>query len=188
MYFGDLAMKIQSKVIKSKKVQVLLEVISIIAFSCLWIFTVFKLIFFPYMITSSGMSPTINAENVIVVSRVKNIQEINRGDIVAFRLLEDCDINIKRVIGVSGDKISLKNGRVIINNVELKENYVQDFGYESGEFIVPDGKFFVLGDNRNSSWDSSKWLDPYLDYTKIEGRVSLKAYPFDEFCNYGLIN
>ena len=80
MYFGDLAMKIQSKVIKSKKVQVLLEVISIIAFSCLWIFTVFKLIFFPYMITSSGMSPTINAENVIVVSRVKNIQEINSSE------------------------------------------------------------------------------------------------------------
>ncbi|MEX2245573.1 MAG: signal peptidase I [Dehalococcoidia bacterium] len=82
-----------------------------------------------------------------------------RGDVIVFRYpLDPRRDFIKRVIGIPGDTVEVHDGSVFINGNPLEENYIEDTpNYTYGPKTVPDGHYFVLGDNRRNSSDSSKW-------------------------------
>lgn len=88
---------------------------------------------------------------------------------------------VKRVIGVGGDKISIKNGDVYRNGELIDEPYVEYKDDYTGDFEVPKDKFFFLGDNRNNSKDSTVWDYPYIDKDDIIGKMQIKLYPFKDF-------
>jgi signal peptidase I len=118
-----------------------------------------------------------------------------RGDVIVFRfhLSPDRDF-IKRVIGVPGDTVEVKDGTVFINGAPLKEDYINNTpNYTYGPRTVPEGHYFVLGDNRRNSSDSHAWATQcqpeqncdFVPEENIIGQAWIKYWPFDAF---GLIN
>lgn len=100
-----------------------------------------------------------------------------RGEIIVFKppLSQNRDF-IKRIIGVPGDKVQIKQGKVIVNGVELQEPYIMENpNYEFGLTEVPPAHYFVLGDNRNRSSDSHLW--GVVPYNNIVGKAWVSLWP-----------
>ena len=106
-----------------------------------------------------SMNPTLQNGEYILVNRLAYvIGHPSRGDIIVFRLPQDEQQDlIKRVIGLPGDTINVNGGVVKINGQILNEPYIAQAPLYNGEWTVPDGALFVLGDNRNDSRDSHQW-------------------------------
>ena len=140
-----------------------------------------RFLIFKVKIPSESMVPTLNVGDRLFVTRVYNPENLKRGDIVVFYSEEKNEDMIKRLIGLPGDKIVIKDGTVIVNNETLKENYIGTADNYNGEFIVPEGKYFFLGDNRYWSLDSRYWENPYIDGSEIKGKAQIKVYPWKDF-------
>jgi len=133
----------------------------------------------PYRIPSPSMEPTLHcakpvsgclsrvSDRVIANRLVYRFHEPRRGDIIVFktpaRVEAACSAGgtfIKRIVGLSGEKLSMRNGLVLINGVPLVEPYLRPGyrGRESGDWArIASESYFVLGDNRTMSCDSRRW-------------------------------
>ena len=144
-------------------------------------FLINKFIIFKVKIPSESMVPTLNVNDRLFVTRVYNPQNLKRGDVVVFYSEELEQSMIKRLIGKPGDIISIKDGIVTVNGQTLQENYIGEPDKFNGEYVVPEGEYFFLGDNRLLSKDSRYWQDPYIPAKDIMGKAQLKVYPFSDF-------
>jgi len=140
-----------------------------------------QFVLFKVYIPSGSMIPTLNIGDQLFVTKIYNLDNIKRGDIIVFNSTELNDVLIKRLIGLPGDDISIKNGKISVNGEELQDDYVVNKDNYYGEFHVPEGKYFFCGDNRPVSYDSRKWTNPYIDGKDIEAKAQLKVYPFSDF-------
>lgn len=133
-------------------------------------------------IKSGSMIPALEVKDRLIVTRVHDYKSLKEGDIVLFKNDEfKGEVLIKRLIGLPGDKIQIKNGVVFRNGEQLKEDYVKNNLIYNGTFEVPTGKYFFLGDNRANSEDSRFWENPYVDESHIEGKARIKYYPIQDF-------
>lgn len=136
-------------------------------------------------IPSGSMLPTLQINDRLIVDKLGyHFKDPQRGDIVVFSPTEKLqeqhfrDAFIKRVIGLPGEKIEVKGGRVFVNDQPLRENYVKESAqYQYGPVTVPQGQYLVLGDNRNNSYDSHYW--GFVPRDKIIGRAVVRFWPFD---------
>ena len=105
---------------------------------------------------------------------IYHFKEPQRGDIVVFDPPEELHSKwdyIKRVIALPGEKVEVKKGRVYINDQPLKEPYLNEaIDYEFGPVVVPDNALFVMGDNRNESYDSHRW-NTWLTRDRLKGKA-----------------
>ena len=139
-----------------------------------------KFLIFKVYIPSSSMVPTLNVDDRLLVTRVYNPEKLQRGDIVVFDSDELNETVIKRLIGLPGDTIKIDGTAVYVNGKKLDEPYVK-YPLESyGTYVVPEGKYFFLGDNRANSNDSRFWNNPYIDADKIQGKAQIKIYPLSQ--------
>lgn len=138
-----------------------------------------KFLFFNVYVPSESMAPTINIDDKMIVTRIFNINNIRRGDIIVFYSDELKETLIKRVIGLPGDHIVIHDGIVNINGNDTTEDYVKNNMKYNGTFDVPENEFFFLGDNRSNSWDSRRWKKPYIDKDSIKGKAVFRFYPFN---------
>lgn len=124
---------------------------------------------------TESMYPTIQYGDLIVFER--DISNLRRGDIVSFYSpLDNNTVYLKRIIGLPGDEIEIKDGYVFVNGQTLNEDYILEKpNYEFETMIIPDNSYFVLGDNRNNSLDSSDW--GVIKNEVIKGRVKLILLP-----------
>lgn len=153
--------------------------IAIVAFIALFIW---NFVGYGVWITSASMVPTLEVKDRLIVTRVHDYKSLKEGDIVLFKQDEfEDEILIKRLIGLPGDKIEIKNGVVFRNGEQIKEDYVKNKDLSNGIYQVPEGKYFFLGDNRPHSNDSRYWQDPYVDASKLEGKARMKYYPIQQF-------
>jgi signal peptidase I len=107
-----------------------------------------------------------------------------RGDVIVFRFPRDPDRDfIKRIIGVPGDTVRIEEGLVYVNGVALQEPYTNPGRYNMDEKVVPNGSYFVLGDNRSNSFDSHVW--DFLPEENIIGQAMLSYWPLDNFGGVG---
>lgn len=167
---------------KEKKKSILNEWIIDIAVVLCIALLVWNFVGYGVWITSGSMIPTLEVKDRLLVTRVHNPKNLKEGDIVLFKNDEfKGEILIKRLIGLPGDTIEIKNGVVYRNGQELKEDYVKNNEIYNGSFKVPDNKYFFLGDNRANSDDSRYWKDPYVDESYIEGKAQVKYYPIKDF-------
>lgn len=141
----------------------------------------------PIIVKKTSMEPTLYENDYLVISKQAYtiFGEPKRGDIVVFPHLQDgvSELYIKRVIGLPGDKISIHDGLVYINGDALKESYTKD-GVTQGDikdYLVPSGKVYVLGDNREVSIDSRSEEVGCVDIKKITGKAILRVFPFGKF-------
>ena len=106
--------------------------------------------------------------------------EPKRGDVIIFKYPDNESENyVKRVIGLPNEIVQIKEGHVYINGDELDEPYIKEYIYDDGEthtYIVPDGCYFMLGDNRNNSKDSRYWTNTYVKKEKIIAKVLIRYY------------
>jgi signal peptidase I len=150
--------------------------------SCLLVLFVRPMVLETDVITSDSMIPTLLVGDHVFADKLSYThREPRHGEIVIFRFpsqeagLVD-DILIKRVIGVPGDSVQVKNGSVYRNGQRIGEPYIREpMQYELAEMTVPEGKLFVLGDNRNVSDDSHIW--GFLDRRRLIGRVTIQFWP-----------
>jgi signal peptidase I len=107
-----------------------------------------------------------------------------RGDIIVFRFPRDPNRDfIKRIIGVPGDRVRIAEGQVYVNGVALHEPYTNPGRYNMDEKVVPNGAYFVLGDNRSNSFDSHVW--DFLPEENIIGQAMLSYWPLENFGGVG---
>ena len=140
-----------------------------------------QFLIFKVYIPSGSMIPTLNEGDQLFVTRVYNLDNLKRGDILVFDSDELNDVLIKRLIGLPGDKIKIVKGTVYVNGEKLEEDYVKNSDDISGEFEVPEGKYFFLGDNRAISYDARRWKNPYIDGGDIKAKAQIRVYPFSDF-------
>ena len=125
------------------------------------------------VVPSESMVPTLQVDDRIFVSRNQDYRPAF-GDIVVFEAppavvesvqVDPGDLFVKRVVGVPGQTVEIRQGHLWINNAPISEDYVTTYtGYEWGPQVVPADSYFVLGDNRNASADSHVWGFLPLEY------------------------
>jgi len=127
------------------------------------------------------MHPTLeNGEFILVNKLAYKLGRPNHGDIVVFRYpLDPKEDLIKRVIGLPGDRISVRNGSLFINGQAIPENYIAAAPEYTGDWEVPAGEIFVLGDNRNDSSDSHSW--GMLPLQNVVGKAVVIYWPPPEW-------
>lgn len=135
-----------------------------------------------------SMDPTLSAEDTLLINRViYQISSPKRGDIIAFKLSEDkkASTHIKRIIGLPGETIQIKDGQILIDGETYQEqkNFpaIQNPGLAEDGITLGAGEYFVLGDNRNNSEDS-RFVDVGVIKKKnIIGKLWFVISPKDRF-------
>ncbi|MGD0283697.1 MAG: signal peptidase I [Dissulfurispiraceae bacterium] len=158
-----------------------------------------------FKIPSGSMIPTLLIGDHLLVNkfiygtpvpftdkRILVIEKPERGDIVVFRYPEDLNKDfIKRVIGVGGDIVEEKDKVVFVNGRPLREPFTQHTDNSStgleprdnfGPYLVPNGKLFVMGDNRDQSYDSRYW--GYVDLKLVKGKAMIIYWSWDSAKNF----
>jgi signal peptidase I len=124
-----------------------------------------------------SMRPTLEDGEYILVNKLAyKTGEAARGDIIVFIFpVNPQEDLIKRVIGLPGETISIHNGVVSVNGVPLTEPYIASPPAYDGDWVIPEGQLFVLGDNRNDSRDSHQWQ--FLPLENVIGKAVLIYWP-----------
>lgn len=171
----------------SKILKTFTQLLFILIFAILFAIGINKYIFARADIEGTSMLNTLNDKDITFVEKISSITHIvKRNEIIIFNSRnENNDLFIKRVIGIAGDKVQIKNGKVYINGNKVSEPYLSNNTItESGPFIennvytVPKGYVFVLGDNRGNSTDS-RFFGP-VNIKDIKGHAIIRVYPLNK--------
>jgi signal peptidase I len=110
-----------------------------------------------YRVPSRSMEPSLSPGDQVVVMRLHQGDEPQRGEVVVFEG-DDGRAWIKRIIGLPGDSVAIDGGHVLVNGTTLSEPYARSDPEEGrSTHVVPAGHYFVMGDNRGNSDDSRDW-------------------------------
>jgi signal peptidase I len=127
-----------------------------------------------------SMNPTLLDGEFVLVSRMAyRVGDMQRGDIIVFRSISSKMDLIKRIVGLPGDEVLVQNGQVLVNGHVLAEPYIAEAPKYQGQWRVPEGQLFVLGDNRNDSSDSHQW--GLLPFDNIIGKAIFIYWPLPEW-------
>lgn len=187
----------------------ILEVVKIVILAFIIIVPIRVFLFQPFFVQGASMEPSFEDGQYLIINefgfketnigfnsynifKVNSFRDIKRQRVMIFRYpLDSRKFFIKRVIGLPGEKLQIKNGQVIIFNEENPEGFILDereylpLGLKTaGEAAVTlgSGEYFVMGDNRMFSLDSRAWGP--IHGSDIIGEVALRAWPFDKISLY----
>ncbi|WBX80018.1 signal peptidase I [Virgibacillus salarius] len=152
-----------------------------------------SVIFASYVVDGESMQPTLNDGNLLMVNKVVyDLTDVDRFDVIVFHANKQEDY-VKRVIGVPEDEIKYKDDNLYINGKYVEERFLSEFVQASngkpytknftleeitGKTEVPEGKLFVMGDNRDNSLDSRSF--GFISQTQLVGKVDVKYWPLSQ--------
>ena len=134
-----------------------------------------------FQVRGSSMEPTLHDGQYLVISKLAYwVHPSERGDIIVFHPPNNpADDYIKRIVGLPGEQVEIRDGAVWVDGVLLDESYITNPGFYSGAWSLGDGECFVLGDNRSNSSDSHNW--GVLPQENIVGKAWLCYWPPEEW-------
>lgn len=169
------------------------ETIKVVVISLAIIIPIRYFLVQPFFVKGASMEHTFEDGDYILIDEISyRFHEPARGDIVVFRYpLDKSQFFIKRVIGLPGETVAVKNDQVRIfnpqnpNGVVLAEPYLSPGEHTLGDLRtkLDDKEYFVMGDNRLQSSDSRRWGP--VNVSLITGRVFLRAWPVNQFKSFG---
>ena len=172
--------------IENRLVNNIIEWLLSIALAIVVFFVVRTFIFRVAQVTGNSMEPTLAHGDMVLLNRFNFFFSVPRvGDIVAFPPYEDdpSRFYIKRIVAIPGDIVDLVDNAFFINGVLLDDDFsyepIISFGDVHFPLMVEDGRYFVLGDNRNGSMDSRFANVGTVPAEIMVGRVSLRIWPRD---------
>ena len=170
----------------------ILELLQIVAIAAIVVVPIRYFVFQPFLVKGASMESSFHDGDYLIIDELSyRLREPQRGEVVVFHYPFDPSQRfIKRVIGLPGEAISIKDSRVIITNsggerAVLDETYLGDgiiTTPDMPEILLKQDEYFVLGDNRPHSFDSRKWGEVASKY--IIGRVIIRAWPPDTLETY----
>ena len=144
------------------------------------IIILFKIFIFNFiLVKGDSMNPKYKNNDFMFLNKIiYSFKPIRRGEVIVLKYKNN-DL-IKRIIALPNDKIKVENGKLYINNKEVKENYINSYtaSYDFDEITLKDNEYFVMGDNRYNSYDSRNFGT--ITKNNIIGRVEFKIFPFDK--------
>lgn len=165
------------------------EVIKITLISLLIILPVRYFVAQPFFVRGASMDPSLQNGDYLIVDEISyRLRDPQRGDVVVFRVPRDnSQFLIKRIIGLPGETVEIRDGGVFVRKspeslpLKLSEPYLNGafFTAETVMTHLKADEVFVLGDNRNASYDSRQWGTLPVD--KILGRAWVRAWPLGSF-------
>jgi len=164
-----------------------IEVIKLGAFAIVTIFLVRYFLFKPFYVKGASMEPNFFDKEYLIIDELSfRLREPQRGEIIVFHYPGNrSEYFLKRIIALPGERIKIKDGEIVIYNEQNPEGFVLKEDYlPLGLANKPDvnynldaSHYFVMGDNRNSSFDS-RYFGP-IDKKEMVGRVILRGWPFN---------
>lgn len=182
-------------ILLKKEKSELLEWLKAIVIGAIFAIAIHTFIFTPISVQGASMMPTYEDGDRVIVNKIgKIISDFDRFDIIVFKATES-ENYIKRIIGVPGDHIEYKNDELYINGEKYEEPYLEQYKLQlndTGDLTydftleevtsfshIPEGYYFVLGDNRRVSNDSRNPSVGLIPIDKILGEASIRFYPMD---------
>lgn len=176
----------------------IVEIIKIIIIAVAIIFVVRYFLIQPFVVKGASMEPSFyDKEYLIVDEMTYRFRDPARGEVVVFHppqksaegfQEESSQYYIKRVIGLPGETVEIKDGRVTIynsdepNGVVLDESYTPEYTDGHMRTVVPAGQYFLMGDNRDASLDSRSFGT--VPFENLIGRVWVRGYPLDRLGSF----
>jgi signal peptidase I len=165
-----------------------LDIIEVIVFAIAIFLFVYLLIMQPHKIKGASMEPNFPDGEYLLTDKISyRFREPQRGDVIVFSApVANGEEYIKRIIGLPGERVSIKDNHIYINDELLAESYLPDqlptmpgaFLEEGKEVVVPDSHYLVFGDNRVASSDSRAW--GFISKDSISGRAWIIYWPPSE--------
>lgn len=130
----------------------------------------------PVKVDGDSMYNTLNANDIVLLSKLSSI---DRFDIIVLKENDNNATIIKRVIGMPGDKVKIRNNKIYINNKIIEDDYAYGETSDYDEITLGDDEYFVLGDNRLISKDSRYF--GAIKKSDIKGKAVFRLFPFTRF-------
>lgn len=150
---------------------------------------VYLFLFQPHQVKGKSMYPSFDDGEYILTDKISyRIGIPKRGDVIVFKAPTNEEVDyIKRIIGLPGDQVKIQNSGVFVNGTKIEEKYLGSdtitfagaFLNEGAVVLVPENKYFVMGDNRNHSSDSREW--GFVKKDEIIGKAFFRYWPFTRF-------
>ncbi|MBT9171016.1 MAG: Signal peptidase IB [Actinobacteria bacterium] len=164
------------------------EIFEVVLVAVIVVLIVRNFLIQPFLVSGASMEPNFSSGDYLLIDGISyRFREPQRGEVAVFHYPSDKKVYyIKRIIGLPGEKLAIKNGEIVVFNKEypegftIGENYLPPTTKTSGneEIVLKDNEYFMLGDNRNYSYDSRSWGS--LSKNEIVGMVRLRLWPFNE--------
>jgi len=163
---------------RSQTKSIVRELVETIVFIGLSFVLIRTFLFENYRVVGHSMDPSLENDQFLVVNKLGNrLSDPERGDIIVFRDPRTDERKlIKRIVGLPGEMLEIQDGQVLINDQRLDEGYLARNGsYSQPPLLIPEGEYFVLGDNRSNSSDSHNWGTMPRD--RIIGKAWVSYWP-----------
>lgn len=168
------------------------EVVEVVAVAVATVFIIRNFLVQPFLVSGASMEPNFSSGDYLMIDEVSyRFREPERGETIVFRYPNNPSVYyIKRVVGLPGERVVIKDGFVKVYNQQnpkgfkLQEDYLLPGVRTSGNVdeVLGEGKYFVLGDNRNYSFDSRSW--GALPESNLIGVVRLRLFPVNNLAAF----